>query len=90
MDEYRLYPEKFRNLAGMLPSRTAKTCKPVEWVLVMPPAKPAQGTYTCFPVAYPLASVRARMGLHMVSFATLMNLPIKSTSCDKRYLSRAR
>lgn len=39
MDEYRLYPEKFRNLASVLSSRTAETCKPVELILVIPPAK---------------------------------------------------
>ena len=43
------------------------------------------GTHTCFPVAYPLASVRARMGLHIVSFATLMNLSARSTSRHTRY-----
>ena len=50
------------------------------------PSESVHGTYTCFPVAYPLASVRARMGLHMVSFATLTNLSIKSTSRDKLHL----
>jgi hypothetical protein len=30
--------------------------------------------HMCLPVAYPLASVSARIGLHIVSFATLMNL----------------
>ena len=35
MDEYSLYPKKFRNLAGMLPPRAAKTCKPVERILVI-------------------------------------------------------
>ena len=50
------------------------------------PLKSVHGTYTCFPVAYPLASVKARMGLHMVSFATLMNLSTESTSRDERHL----
>ena len=31
-------------------------------------------THICSPVAYPRASVRARMGRHMVSLATLMKL----------------
>ena len=32
------------------------------------------GTYVCLDAAYPLASVSARIGRHIVSLATLMNL----------------
>jgi hypothetical protein len=37
-------------------------------------------TYMCLEVACPLASVSARIGRHMVSFATLMKLYSKSFS----------
>ena len=87
MDENRLYPKQFCDLASMLSSCAAKTCESVQRISAASAAKESvRGTYTCFPVAYPLASVRARIGLHMVSFATLMNLPIKSASRDKRNL----
>jgi hypothetical protein len=49
-------------------------------------------THTCLDVAYPLASVNARIGRHIVSFATLMNLPAtkkgKENACayNKRLL----
>ena len=87
MDEDRLYPEQFCNLAGVLPSCTAKTRKSVQRLSVISTTVTFHGTYTCFPVAYPLASVRARIGLHMVSFATLMNLPIESTSRNGCHLN---
>jgi len=64
------------------PPKLASLCRDSQ---LRHPLKTINGTHTCFPVAYPLASVRARMGLHMVSFATLMNLSARSTARGKRY-----
>lgn len=57
MDEYRLYPKEFRNFAGMLSSRTTKTCKPVGWILVVPPAKARPQHLHMFP-----GGVSSRLG----------------------------
>lgn len=57
--------------------------------LCWPLLSASHATYTCFPVACPLASVRARMGLHMVSFATLMNLPTRLVGRNNRFIGGA-
>jgi hypothetical protein len=58
MDKDRLYPEQFCDLAGVLPSRTAKTCEPVQKVSAASTTKgSSNGTYTCFP-----GGVSSRLG----------------------------
>ena len=66
--------EELGDLACVLTACPAKACKPGHDVRCERPSVDILHTYTCFDVAYPRASVRARMGRAMVSFATLMNL----------------
>lgn len=42
------------------------------------------GTYVCLDAAYPLASVSARIGRHIVSLATLMNLSKRVVSIPEK------
>lgn len=74
MDENGLYAKQTCNLAGVLTTCTSEACESEIKYIRATEVRDRHHTYTCFPVEYPRASVNARMGLHIVSLATLMNL----------------
>ena len=74
VDKNGLDTKELRDLASVLTACPSKACKPSQEVRCERPSIDILDAYTCFDVAYPRASVRARMGRAMVSFATLMNL----------------
>lgn len=80
MDEDGLHPEQLRDLACVLSSCSSKASQSINRICQTNSAHMSRVaiTYTCFCNAYPLASVNARIGLHIVSFATLINLCSRS------------
>ena len=73
VDEDRLNAEQLCNLACVLAARPSEACQTRDR-LSRREDRTETRTYICFDVAYPRASVSARMGLAIVSFATLMKL----------------
>jgi len=78
VDQDRFDAQETRDFACMLAACTAEAGESVianmNSVSIYFDNRNRRNAYMCLPVAYPLASVSARMGLHIVSFATLMNL----------------
>ena len=73
VDEDRLNSEQLRDLACVLAARPSEARQTGDRINRREDRARTR-TYICFDVAYPRASVSARMGLAIVSFATLMKL----------------